>query len=255
MKRDDETSAVAGRIDAPLPHRPSMAFFSYARLDVALVRPMAAATRLRGVRTWLDLEDLRPGDPWRSAVAGAVRRADLFVCCVSEASLASIWTGEEIGHALEHDKPILPVILKPTSMRDLPEALLCRQALDVSGMGAAQAAAAGAEVVARMLAPAPEAGSLHRALEVWQAGPGDQGRSPAMPIASLADVAAAMQRFEGHAIGLTVGRDADVNLAAATIAALAHGARAHLLVRLHPRHEALQPLMRQLEIRSELIYA
>ncbi len=232
-----------------------MAFFSYARLDLTRVRPMAAATRLLGIRTWLDLEDLHPGDPWRTAVAQAVRVADLVVCCVSKASLASFWTGEEIGHALEHDKTILPVVLEPTPMHALPEALLRRQVLDVSTMDAEQAAAACAEVVARMLARAPDTRPPECAIHVRTAGYADGRRSPTVPVGSLADLAAAIKSFEGQPVSLTVDRHADAVLAAAAISALAHDGRDRLSVNLHPQHVALEALLMQLAIRFERLDA
>ena len=39
-----------------------MLFFSYSRANLLVVRSVAAELRRLGHRTWIDLEDLRPGE-------------------------------------------------------------------------------------------------------------------------------------------------------------------------------------------------
>ena len=112
-----------------------------------MVRSIAAEVRAFGHRTWLDIENLAPGQSWRAAIESALDFAEVFVACVSPLSLESLWTSEELERALARGVPILPILLQPVSLSLLPPALQERQVLDVSRMAAAAASKRAAQAI------------------------------------------------------------------------------------------------------------
>ena len=65
-------------------------FISCSRADLGPVRALALALRRTGLRTWMDLEDLRPGQRWKDAIGSALAAADAMVFCLSALSLESL---------------------------------------------------------------------------------------------------------------------------------------------------------------------
>ena len=95
-------------------------FISYSRADIRHVWAIASALRHEGVETWLDFEDLKPGERWKDAIEAALARADLMLFCVSPNSVESAWTSVELKLALENAVPILPLIVHRVAIEALP---------------------------------------------------------------------------------------------------------------------------------------
>jgi hypothetical protein len=72
-----------------------MLFFSYSRGNLLAVRSVAAELRRLGYRTWLDLENLRPGERWREAIERAMAASEAMIYCISRLSQESAWTSIE----------------------------------------------------------------------------------------------------------------------------------------------------------------
>ena len=98
-------------------------FISYSRADLAEVRALAMALRRAGLQTWMDLENLLPGQRWKEAIHGALAAADAMVFCISSLSLESAWTGVEIAKARVLGVPIIPVAIEAVDLGRLPEPL------------------------------------------------------------------------------------------------------------------------------------
>ncbi len=147
------TSAQSSVIaqDAALP----LVFFSYARRDGDLVRQIVATTSSPAIATWLDVEMLGADDHWQPIMADAVRRSDLFIVCVSPASLESRWVGVEIDHAVRNGKAMLAILLAPLGDAQLPVALGAARAINVASMTPAAAADTAATVIAEILGVSP----------------------------------------------------------------------------------------------------
>lgn len=65
------------------------AFISYAGEDAAAVDVVQAALERAGIRVWRDVDQLWPGDDWKSVMRGAISGdALVFLACFSRASLA-----------------------------------------------------------------------------------------------------------------------------------------------------------------------
>jgi hypothetical protein len=106
-------------------------FISYSRADIRHVWAIASALRHEGVETWLDFEDLKPGERWKDAIEAALARADLMLFCVSPNSVESAWTSVELKLALENAVPILPLIVHRVAIEALPPALRDIQVLEM----------------------------------------------------------------------------------------------------------------------------
>lgn len=98
-------------------------FISYSRADLAQVRALTLALRRCGLGTWVDLEDLQPGQRWKDAIGQALAASDAIVFCMSALSMESAWTGVELRQARALGLPILPVAIEALDLGRLPEGL------------------------------------------------------------------------------------------------------------------------------------
>lgn len=62
-------------------------FISYAREDVAAAKGIFTALTESGLRPWLDLECLVPGEDWELSIRTAIRNAKYVVVCLSRKSI------------------------------------------------------------------------------------------------------------------------------------------------------------------------
>lgn len=126
-------------------------FISYSRADLAQVRPLAMALRRSGIATWMDLDDLQPGQRWKDAIGAALLAADAMVFCISRLSLDSAWTGVEIGRARALAKPVIPVAMESIDGLHLPDSLADLHVHDMSRHPPRHAAALTARGIAGTL--------------------------------------------------------------------------------------------------------
>ena len=113
-------------------------FVAYARQDAAVVQQVVTGLERAGVKTWLDVDELRPGQQWDAAIGEALRSAIGILVFVSPASMQSAFVRRELQAAAQGTGfLIIPVILEHTD--DLPFVLQTRQWIDLSG-GADRAA-------------------------------------------------------------------------------------------------------------------
>jgi len=94
----------------------------YARQDRPVVDCLARLAAIYGP-VWTDAQ-IRPGDPWRSAVGSAIRRADVVLVVWSAAAASSAEVGAEWRQALAAGRRVVPVV---TDAVALPAELGSRQ--------------------------------------------------------------------------------------------------------------------------------
>jgi hypothetical protein len=85
-------------------------FLSHASADrehVALVRGQIEAL---GVGVYLAEHDLRPGTSLAGKVDAALQRATLVVVLITSTSVDSQYVQQEVGAAVAHRKPIIPIV-------------------------------------------------------------------------------------------------------------------------------------------------
>ncbi|MCW2878547.1 MAG: hypothetical protein JWQ95_2647 [Sphaerisporangium sp.] len=107
---------------------PSRAFISYVSEDAALVDRLSSELNRSGVRVWLDRNELKPGQRWKSALRTAIREGSFFVACFSEQSerRGRSYMREEVTIAIDeirlrpHDRAwFIPVQLTACTLPDL----------------------------------------------------------------------------------------------------------------------------------------
>jgi hypothetical protein len=103
-----------GTKEDPKLENPFDIFLSYNRQDISAVREIYRDLRQRGLRPWLDEEELVPGRPWQEgleAVIGTIRAASVLV---GQGGLGP-WEDREVRAFLEEfvrrRTPVIPVLL------------------------------------------------------------------------------------------------------------------------------------------------
>jgi len=64
-------------------------FISYAREDIETARKLMADLEKAGIKTWLDKEDLLPGQKWRTIISKEIRECSHFLAVLSSKSLST----------------------------------------------------------------------------------------------------------------------------------------------------------------------
>jgi formylglycine-generating enzyme required for sulfatase activity len=113
-------------------------FVSYASQDRATVEPIHYALEEQGHDVFFDRDDLPAGEGFDSRIRQAIEACDLFVCFLSPDAIdAGSYTLNEIAMAQrtwpQPSGHILPVILKPVSIADLPAYLKAVTLLEPTG--------------------------------------------------------------------------------------------------------------------------
>lgn len=91
------------------PERPD-AFISYSRQDGEFVRGLVRALEARGKDVWVDLDDIPKSADWLARVEQGIESAKAVVVVLSPALAASQICGQEIRHAIEHNKRLIPIL-------------------------------------------------------------------------------------------------------------------------------------------------
>ena len=116
-----------GTILLPVP----FVFLCHAREDAEQVRKINSDLRQRGILTWLDKQDLLPGDDWRRKIEEAIESSDYVLVFLSTKSIQKRGTFQrEVKYALNQmmERPngeayIIPVLLEdcqpPKEFKDI----------------------------------------------------------------------------------------------------------------------------------------
>jgi CRP/FNR family transcriptional regulator, cyclic AMP receptor protein len=136
-------------------------FVSYSRRDTEFVRQLVEGLHARGKEVWLDTEGIRDGEVFPAAIRSAVEGSKAFVLVISPDSVASPFCDQEVDHALEHHKQIVPLAYRPVADGELPEpirVLAGRAKLTVPNMS-------GREVIVAVRGPGDLLGELAALVE------------------------------------------------------------------------------------------
>ena len=122
-------------------------FLSYASEDKAIAEPIAFSLRSRGHKVFLDRDDLPAGGEYDRRIEQAVEQAGLFIFLISPTSVAKgRFTMTELEFARRKwrkaDGHVLPVMVAPTPIADVPGFLKSVTILEPKGNVAAEVASA-----------------------------------------------------------------------------------------------------------------
>jgi hypothetical protein len=102
-----------------LPSAPSApgrsVFISYSRRDAPRVDELAARLTGAGVPYWLDRDRIDGAQTYGPEIAEAIAGSAIVLLACSDAALRSREVKQEIQLAWKYERPILPVLLEPTS--------------------------------------------------------------------------------------------------------------------------------------------
>lgn len=86
-------------------------FISYSRSDKAFVQRLFAQLEAEGYDAWVDWDDIAYADDWWHTIEQGIEGADTFVFIMSPASARSKICFDEVEHAAQNNKRIVPVVL------------------------------------------------------------------------------------------------------------------------------------------------
>ena len=95
-------------------------FVSYSRRDSGFVSRLAESISAGGKEVWLDTEGIADGEVFPEAIKRAIEGSDAFLFVITPASVASIYCENEVEHAREMQKRIVPVLREPVPDSELP---------------------------------------------------------------------------------------------------------------------------------------
>ena len=67
-------------------------FLAHAHEDSDLVYELYNRLKKAGYKPWFDKEDLIPGQNWRSVIPRVIKSSQLFIACLSQLSLKSLYS-------------------------------------------------------------------------------------------------------------------------------------------------------------------
>ena len=110
-------------------------FVSYSRRDAAFVGRLADALRERGKEVWVDVEGIRDAEVFPAVLREAVEGSDGFVFVISPDSVGSRFCEQEIEHAVELNKRIVPLVLHKVPDEQVPEGIRVRNWIPAAADG------------------------------------------------------------------------------------------------------------------------
>ena len=105
---------------------------SYSREDTAQQKRVIRELRARGIKIWVDIENLTPGTPtWEREIEKAIRGATGIIVLLSPESNNSEWVRREISFGEQHRKRIFPVLIEGDDHASTPLRLANHQRVDL----------------------------------------------------------------------------------------------------------------------------
>src|SRR5262249_20872024 len=98
-------------------------FISYSRKDSLFVRRLHEALLAQDRQTWVDWEGIPPSAEWMKRIVGAIDATGAFVLVLSPDSLASSVCRDELAHAVQQHKRLIPVVCREVEAAAVPEAV------------------------------------------------------------------------------------------------------------------------------------
>jgi Tol biopolymer transport system component len=107
-------------------------FLSYGREDTVKQRRVVRELRERGIKVWVDVENLTPGTPtWEREIEKAIRASTGLIVLLSPESNNSEWVRREISFGEQNRKRIFPVLIEGDDDTSTPLRLMNHQRVDL----------------------------------------------------------------------------------------------------------------------------
>jgi WD40 repeat protein len=106
-------------------------FVSYSRRDNEFVERLTNDLRERGKDVWLDVEGIRDAEVFPQALRRAIESSDAFLFVISPDSVRSPFCEQEVAHASELNKRIVPLALRTVPDEAIPREIRFRNWIPV----------------------------------------------------------------------------------------------------------------------------
>jgi len=98
-------------------------FISYSRRDSGFVHRLHDALSAENKDTWVDWQDIPPTAEWLEEIKSAIEGADSVIIVLSPDSVKSEICRQEIDHAAQHNKRLVPLVCRELDAKDAPDTL------------------------------------------------------------------------------------------------------------------------------------
>jgi WD40 repeat protein len=98
-------------------------FISYSRKDIDAAHKLAEAFKGQDLDFWIDWEGIPPTVDWQKEIEKGIEEADIFLFLLSPDSCKSNVCRQEIEHAAQNGKRLIPVVVRDVSAEESPQAL------------------------------------------------------------------------------------------------------------------------------------
>ena len=94
-------------------------FISYSRKDFDEVSSILEflKTSIPGLTYWFDIDGIESGDEFEDKIISAIDNSAYVLFALSENSISSVWTKDEVMYAKNTDKKVIPILLKGAEMK------------------------------------------------------------------------------------------------------------------------------------------
>ena len=158
----------------------SQVFISYSTYDKAIMQKVAKSLMQKGITTWTNKSDIKVGSEFQKEIQKGIERADTILYLISEDAISSQYCQEEIQYATSLNKRILTMLVRPTSLDDIPAEVLAIQFIDLTEHEEEEKYGEGIDKVISQLRTDDAYYNLHKILLVkalkWQ----EQAQNPSL---------------------------------------------------------------------------
>lgn len=98
-------------------------FISYSRKDKEFVRRLSDALIANERKLWVDWEDIPLSADWWAEIQTGIEAADNCIFILTPDYVSSDVCGQELAHAQQHNKRLVPILYREVSPKDVPPAL------------------------------------------------------------------------------------------------------------------------------------
>ncbi|MDJ0717772.1 MAG: TIR domain-containing protein [Prochloraceae cyanobacterium] len=111
----------------------SEVFLAASEKDFNIKAKIGQTLMREGITIWTDQADLKTGVEFQSEINRGVEGADNFVYLISPYALKSEYCQQELALALKYNKRIIPLLIQPTDLDEIPPHLRALQFIDLTG--------------------------------------------------------------------------------------------------------------------------
>src|SRR5262249_34407170 len=106
-------------------------FISYKREEEAFARQLHSAINSWGFHSWLDVNEIRPGQDWDTSIHAGLKSSPIVVGILTPESLTSENVLDEWGYALSTGKRLFLLWLRSVPEEDIPPRYIRIQRIDL----------------------------------------------------------------------------------------------------------------------------